>query len=190
MLLLIAMLPACSSRRWFAPRENLNGSSPTGFPAAVYPVASGDDVRGDVRIWSDGTAADTVQGAEITTLHVGFEIENTGATPLALDLDALRLERLQIGGETGSDLRPNRVIGDSQAPPGGRATVQFWFEPGSASGPRDVDAFDVRWRVRADPVAFDQVTPFAPWVRADPWEEPWPHGSSFGFGFSAFRWCR
>lgn len=195
LLLLAGLAPACSSSRWFAPRENLNGSSPTGFPAAVYPLVSGEDVRGDLRIWSDGTMVEEApDDAEVTVLHVGFEIENTGSAPLTLDLDGLRLSRLQSDGGTAADLCPTRVMGDSQAPPGGRAAVQFWFEPATDLGPRDIDAFEVWWRVRAGPIVFDQVTPFLPWVRDDPWDEPWPNRAGFGlgrgFGFSAFRWCR
>lgn len=192
LLLLVVLAPACSSSRWFAPRENLNGSSLTGFPAAVYPLANGEDVRGDVRIWSDGAMVEEAPGdVDVTVLHVAFEIENTGSAPLGLDLDGLRLDRVQHDGTAVAHLRPTRATGDSLAPPGGRATVQLWFEPGDDVRPRDIDAFEVRWRVRADPVVFDQVTPFVPWVRTDAWDEsPLRSGIGLGFGFSAFRWCR
>ncbi len=192
--LLLALLPACSSTRWFAPRENLNGTSPSGFPAAVYPVQAGDTTRGDVRIWSDGTSLEEADGqADVPLLHVGFEIENTGSTALAIDLGALRVERLWWDDQSLAELRPTRVEGQTSAPAGGRATVQFWFHPGVEVAPRKVAAFDVRWRVCADAdLVFDQVTPFSPWVRDDPWDDRWHYGGGFGFGlgFGAWRWCR
>jgi hypothetical protein len=84
-VLLPVLLIGCSSGRYFAPRENQNGTGPQGSPAAVYPLTDpGGEVLGELRLWSMGAQRHREGSAETTRLHLGFELENLGAEPLRL----------------------------------------------------------------------------------------------------------
>lgn len=187
---LLALTAGCWQPRYFAPRENLTGSSPEGRGAAVYQVERDDDerTRGEVRIWSDGARARfTEEDEEVVDLHVAFEVENNGAVPLELDLEALQLEELFLDGYLQEPLAPASVDGRSRAEPGSTARVDVVFRP-PTTYPSDVDSFDVRFAVR-DGVGgvVGQVTPFAP-ARSrgyynDPyWNDPYWGASYWGGG--------
>lgn len=201
---LASLAAGCSGARLFAPRENQNGFGPTGQPAAVYALAvvttAGEEhARGEVRLWSDGAHATDSNGDDRTTLHAGFELENTGRAPLSLDLSSLTADLQLAGagagagdGEPVRGLRPLRTAGAAEAGPGTQSRLDVWFEPRRADGtlaaPSDVRAFDLRWSIRAgDTVVLQQVTPFAPYVLEpspwyDPWYDPW-HSWHFGLGW-------
>jgi len=195
----------CAGARLFAPRENQNGFGPTGQPSATYPIAVVGDQgeergRGDVRLWSDGAHATDAEGDDQTTLHVGFELENTGSVPLAIDVAAIAVEaRLRDGDgdETVRGLRPVRTAGGAEAAPGTTSRLDLWFEPrrrdGELAEPSDVRAFELRWAVLAGgTVVLQQVTPFSPYVMEpspwyDPWYDPW-HSWHFGGCGHWHRW--
>ncbi|HEX5051127.1 MAG TPA: hypothetical protein VFZ65_05110 [Planctomycetota bacterium] len=179
-LLSLALLGACANPRYFAPRENVNGSGPGGYPAAVYPIADGA-AMGEVRVWSAGTRAIEVEEngepREIVELHAGFEVENTGAEALALDVAAVTCEDLQIGALRIESLSPVSTVGQARAEPGKTVRLEAFFRPGPAERPRDVASFSLRFRVTAgDRPVLVQVTPFEPYAPAYYWHDDWAWG--------------
>lgn len=192
-LLLLVLCTACSNHRYFAPRENRNGTGPGGHPAVVYAV--GVPSLGEVRLWSPGTAmVDGDEGGDVVALQVGFEIENTGTVPLAIDTGTLRCEDLWVDDQRAEPLSPVRTEGAVEVLPGTSGRLVATFRPPFAARARDVDGFTVRFQVLAagQPV-LAQVTPFVPHIPDDRWrDDPWFWGHSgwgFGFGWSHNRYC-
>ncbi len=203
-LALLVLCSACAGHRYFAPRENGNGTGPDGEPAAVYPVDAGvlGGTLGEVRVWSKGMSlVDDDDGNDHLELHVGFEIENTGPELLVLDLPLLRCEKIQIGEQTIDTIAPARTEGVADALPGTTTRVDAFFEPVVDAVPRDVSAFAVHFQVLTGkgPVLV-QVTPFVPHrpddrSRHDVWFwgpgfSGYGWGPGFGFGWHGRRSCR
>lgn len=204
-LVLLLLGSACQSTRYFAPRENANGTSPSGETAAVYPVTGGE-----VRVWSRGArwadaggiAGDHVPD-EQAEVHVGFEIENTGQELLTLDLASLQLEDLWEGERHQSAVHAQATVGVPTAEPGATARLEAVFWPVGGGHPRDIDGFSVRFAVLSGKeTALTQVTPFAPAMRQRWRDDRWyddsfyygyrPYGlwGPWGFGFhSSIGWC-
>ncbi|MFN3242098.1 MAG: hypothetical protein ACE37K_11345 [Planctomycetota bacterium] len=196
---LLALTAGCWQPRYFAPRENLTGTSPEGRGAAVYQVERDEDARtrGEVRIWSDGAQARfTDDDQEVVDLHVAFEVENNGEVPLELDVDSIRVEELFVDGYLKDPLLPQAVAGRPRAEPGTTTRVDLVFRP-PTTYPSDVDSFDVRFAVRDGVGAVGQVTPFAPAqqlrgrYRDRYWNDPfwgggfWGPGWGWGYGWGA-----
>lgn len=181
LLLCLLLCSACANHRYFAPRENQNGTGPGGYPAAVYALQA-EGVLGEVRLWSRGSSKNDSDPPAIE-LHLGFEVENTGSTPLELDLGVLRLDELWIDTAPQGPLRPAWISGDAVAQPGATARFDAWFQPPGARSARTIDAFQVRFQVRSgERVVLLQVTPFEPWRPPDPYDDPWYWGGGWGFG--------
>ncbi|MCA8952387.1 MAG: hypothetical protein KDE27_22950 [Planctomycetes bacterium] len=188
---LLLLLPFCScvDVRYFAPRENENGTSPSGRPAAVYPFADAErEVAGELRIWSDGAVGDyseTDPEAYRVEVHVGFELENTGAT--AVELAGVRSEN--------DSLSLVRLEGETRAAPGQTARVDTWFLAPAAGNARQVQGFAIRHSIVAgEHTIATQVTPFAPWRRNAGYRgpyyyySPWSYGRGWYYGGSGFGW--
>lgn len=213
LLWLAAVLPfaaACSTQRYFTPRENLNGTSPGGAPAAVYRLEA--PARGEVRVWSggafrddhddEGQPLDDEAAAETTLVYVGFELENTGTEPLRLLPESITLADVATKDGTLGPLSPASVKGSAEAPPGGRARLDLRFDVGPATMPRQIRSFDVRWVAVAGEHPYEQVTPFAPYSRRydpywgsywgpywyDPFWRPYGFGYGIGFGYGWHPW--
>lgn len=176
-----AALAACGTSRQFAPRENVNGTGPTGWPAAVYPLAA--PAAGEVRLWSDGAVRREIDGEQVSRLLLGFELENTGTVPLRLDVEQLHVRELRGAGQVLPELQPIQVQGSPAAEPGGVARVDLEFDPGDVT-PRAIDSFQVRWEVSAGEARYAQVTPFLPWF-PEPvyWDHPY-----WGWGWGWGHW--
>jgi len=181
LLPMLSVFAACSTQRYFTPRENVNGTGPGGHPAAVY--ALGAPSQGEVRVWSAG--ADYVADADddLVELHLGFELENTGTEPMAIDPGALQCTDLWIDGQRSGPIEPVRVAGQAEAPPGGSAALDVWFRP-AAPRARAIDGFTLRFRVLAgERVVLQQAVPFQPFVAADRWRDDrffWYGGGYWG----------
>ena len=194
-MLLVLVAGACSSHRYFMPRENNNGTGPGWYPAAVYPVAAGA-AAGEVRVWSRGCYYGEADDAEAVELHLGFEIENTGSVPLAVDAGSVRCEDLSIGAQRLAGGAPARRQGDTEAGPGATARFDLFFRLDEARAPRDVSGFSVRFQVLAasQPV-LAQVTPFVPYIASyygcrDPWFwGPGYWGGGFALGYYGWYGC-
>lgn len=194
LLPLLLLQAACWSPRYFTPREHVNGTGPKGHAAAVYSVAGADAAQppgGEVRMWSQGARAhyDANQD-EVVQLHIGFELENTGAEPLQLDLAGMRCEEVMVGGLLLPPFAPLRVEGDGYAPPGSTARVDVTFQP-AAEAPRDIEGFAIRFTVLAgERRALSQVTPFGPRVQQSTGSAYYGSGfgSPWGWGWGYSRW--
>lgn len=186
---LLALTAGCWQPRYFAPRENLTGTSPEGRGAAVYQVERAGDARtkGQVRVWSDGAKARfTDDDQEVVDLHVAFEVENNGEVPLELDVESLGVEELFIDGYLEDSLAPQSILGRSRAEPGATTRVDVVFRP-PTTYPSDVDSFDVRFAIDDGAGPVGQVTPFAPVQNlrggyyGDPyWNDPFWSGGYWG----------
>lgn len=199
LLAAVFLFAGCSTHRYFAPRENRNGTGPAGDPAAVYVLGDKPPI-GEVRVWSRGADRIEVGDEDAVELHVGFEVENTGTEPLVLDAQGLVCSDVWVDGKRSTDLPPVRVAGEAEAAPGRSAVLDAWFRP-QAADPYDLDGFSLRFRVRAgDRDALVQVTPFVPYAVPDRWRDDryfwyggyWSRhywGPSFGFGWYGPGFC-
>jgi hypothetical protein len=204
LLATVLLFAGCATHRNFAPRENRNGTGPGGDPAAVYQLG-GQPPVGELRIWSRGADMVETETGDAVELHLGFELENTGSEPLAIDAGSLSCSEVWVDGTRSTDLPPARVAGEAEATPGHSAVLDAWFRP-PAAGPYDLDGFSVRFRVRAgDRDVLVQVTPFVPYRAPDRWNNGWGNdpfgwyggfgsrrywGPAFGFGWYGSYWCR
>lgn len=186
------VLASCATNREFAPRENSNGTSPTGRPAAVYSLLgpAGTASPGEVRVWSEGAvrgASSENSTSETTWIAIAFELENNSDQPIELDVQSMRIAALDTGTGHLEDLTPVETRGETIAVPGRTSRSEFRFSPGDAVMPRDVAGFEVRWLVHIGPASFRQATPFAPFVPDVPaYWDTWPY---WGFGLHWHR-CR
>lgn len=177
---------ACATNRLFAPRENGNGSGPTGQPAAVYVLAP--PAHGEVRLWCDGCDLDE---AQVPVLRLGFELENTGNEPMALDPAAVRVTGLAIDGGLAATATLTSPPARVEVAPQSTGRVDLVYAvAGDGIAPRAIQDFHVGWQVAAGDQTFSQVTPFQAFYPAydDRWD-PWPWWG-FGFGFHSRRYCR
>jgi hypothetical protein len=185
---LLLALGACTTDRYFVPRENQNGFGPGGEPAAVYTLMP--PASGELRVWSAGARRVEVDAQERTRLHVGFELENHGSEPLRFDAEGLHLSAVAIEGEPAAELRPIQVDGEPTAAAGATTRLSCLFDPGEDVMPRAIDGFEVRWRVVLGEQQFAQATPFAPWFPPDPagYYDGWGWGWGWGFHYG-WAWC-
>jgi len=200
LLATVFLFAGCSTHRYFTPRENVNGTGPGGYPAAVYPLGAAP-ATGEVRVWSRGAHLVETEAGEVVELHVGFELENTGSEAVAVDVGALQCTDVWVDGQRLAALPPVRVEGEAEAAPGGGARLDAWFRP-AAARPRAIDGFSLRFQVRAgDRTLLTQVTPFATYVQSDRWHDDhmfwyggyWgrPYwGPTFGYGWYGRYGCR
>lgn len=161
---LLLLSAGCWSPRYFTPRENLNGTSPDGYPSAVYVVRAADaSSQGEVRLWSGGAKVHSdANDQEIVDLHVGFELENTSDAPLKIDVAAVHVAELYLDGSELGDLTRHSVTGSGEAAPGQTARVDVVFRP-DVRYPSAVDSFSVRFAVcDVKGQLVEQVTPFVP----------------------------
>lgn len=204
MVPLLLASTGCWQARYFAPRENRNGTGPSGYAAAVYDVAhpGGVDVSGEVRLWSDGARARFTEAEEeVVDLHVGFELENTGGLPIEIDPESVVVGDLYLDGRLQPPIKPHEVRGSGGAGPGATTRFDLVFRP-ATTVPRDIDGFEVRFSVR-DGIAemVRQATPFAPerppnqrvyYAAPGPY---WGWGWGWGYGWGGYwgpgwGWCR
>jgi hypothetical protein len=193
-LLACLVSAGCWQPRYFAPRENLNGSGPEGDAAAVYalPAAPGASSPGEVRVWCAGAKARYDGDDEVVELFVGFELENNGQEPVGIDPAQVVLEDLMVDGVLQPPLAPHSVMGSGQAVPGMSMRYDLVFRP-EADAPSDISRFAVRFSVLAgERVVLSQRTPFGPArsrVRgyyAYP-DDPWLYGRvGYGWGYGVW----
>jgi len=191
------LLCSCASNRYFAPRIATGGFSASGMPVAIYGFGEGPG-RAELRIWSDGAELYEDGAGKRTRLHVGLELINLGEGTLALEPAQVHVQDLQ-GSQDGPVLVPEaepvQVQGSGTAAKGRTARLALWFEPPGLR-PRQIDGFDVRWKVQIDADhAVEQVTPFGTWTM--PAYYPyypygWPDsywGWGWGWGFAPHHIC-
>ncbi len=208
-VLLLGFVSCTASRQYFVPRENLRAQSPRGWPAAEYALQhEGKDV-GQARVWSEGAAQVKHGDARRTVLHIGFEIENKGATPLVFDVDRCRVTDMQTKSRDGLVLEPYEEKGKLTIDPGLVGLLDFEFLLPLDTLPRDIDSFRAVWVLQGEGEAAVKTTPFRVddtryYRRAyyDPWwgvgfgyhygyypYHGWHHHHGWGFGPSVHFWA-
>jgi hypothetical protein len=185
LLAALLLLPACATtHRSFAPRVNASAISPDGLPAAQYPLADKDGPTGDVRVWADADL-EKVDGVDAAVVHVGIEMVNRGQKDLSIDVDAVRLQEVEAGGEPAGAARTLRALGNPVAHPGHSTRMHFYLQPAGVPSARALTAFDVHWQVRtvgAADAGYEQVTPFAIYQGYYPYYR-YPYYYGYGYGW-------
>lgn len=130
-----------------------------GPPSVVYDIQFNEQRASRAHVWSSGGYLSST-GQPMT--HIGFEIRNPTARPLAFDADALELV---VFDRHGARLPPARLAMITPrspsliiVPPGSTAVVGAYFE--LPLRPRNVGSMQVRWMVRLDAEEYRQVTGF------------------------------
>lgn len=189
-LLASCTLASCATRTHFRPREGATAESPDGRPAAQYTLAAESGTTlGTLRVWSTGADYDTESEGDPVVVSLGFEIENVSEQRLVLDREALVLQDIDPApaGAQGPPVQPLRPMQPFEVPPGSMLRTDAAFDLGVELTPYDLEAFSVRWTVRAENgTRFQEITPF----RRDRYAyyypyDPYWHGY-MGWGFT---WC-
>ncbi|MEM7199074.1 MAG: hypothetical protein AAF628_02345 [Planctomycetota bacterium] len=195
----LLVLSACSaSRRYFRPAERANAQSPEGSSAAEYELGQDGAPWGEVRVWVDEVA----RRDDVTTAHVGFELENVTDEPLRLDVRRLRINDLDLGDRVLGSIETGYPEPVATASPHQVHVVRLPFVLPDNVEPADVRSFNVHWWLQGpQDWTYEQHTrfvvhrPFAPrpyfrpygfgpYFPWRPYFYPWRYGFGFGYG-----WC-
>jgi hypothetical protein len=142
----------------FRPIERAD-SGHAGPPSVVYDIQFNEQRASRAHVWSSGGYLSST-GQPMT--HIGVEIRNATARPLAFDADALELV---VFDRDGARLPPARLAMITPrspsliiVPPVSTAMVGAYFE--LPVRPRTVGSMQVRWLLRLDADEYRQVTGF------------------------------
>ncbi len=153
-------LAACAGPEHFRPAESATAVSPEGYSAAQYPIIIEGNVAGEAKVWTVGAYREKGGDGARTMLHVGFALENNGNQPMWLDASDIEL----VSGSTSSGelppLRPVKITGTPDVPPGGDGEVHAYFELPPYVKPGKIDSFRLRWSVHTPNGQYAQRTPF------------------------------
>jgi hypothetical protein len=172
----------CVTTRAFVPGEHVTGLSPGGdHYAAEYTVRDADHLIAEIKVWALGASRDG-SGDAVTTVYLGFEVDNVGASPVRLDPKRLFLDDVRIddGEQKLARIRPLGIEGDTLIPPGEERTIEVSFALPDDVWPSDVRGYRVAWQL-TNGGSYSQKTPFlraANLRRGDPY--PY-YGTSLGF---------
>ncbi len=168
-------LAACGTQEQaFRPASHATGETIGGDATAEYDVDSPQGELADVRVWSKGAYETEVRGQDETIVHVGIEVQNEQAAPLAIDPSRLKADFV-IGDQRVEGVSPLSIDGPTTIGPHDSAELQVQFTvPRANVDPDEIRGFRVHWNVQGLGRAYSQVTPFV----QKP--EPLPvYGSSF-----------
>ena len=87
-LIALAFAGCAASRQYFEPSERISGQTENGYTQALYPLSGPRGAFGEASLWSRG-ASRTQDGR--TVVQIGFALHNTGASPIVLRGDELRI---------------------------------------------------------------------------------------------------
>jgi hypothetical protein len=173
-VLCLLSLSACAAGpQYFTPGEHVRGTRADGHREALYQLQGKDSRFGEARVWSRGSIVSMVDGAERTVVHVGFELNNTGAQPLSLVREALKLEVVHTDAGPLENLTPHSASTLTVAPQTiGQGQAVFVLPP--EIEPRDVRSFRLHWAVAAGQQRYQNNTPFV--ERRDRYYDHHHHG--------------
>ncbi|MGD8861353.1 MAG: hypothetical protein PVI30_15195 [Myxococcales bacterium] len=160
LLPVLLLLASCATpSQSFFPGERADGVREEGHRSATYVLQGREGRFGEATLWSRGSIITLLDGAETTVIHVGFELNNTGAETLELRPEDVVLEVVHTDDGPLTDLHPHSgttITVPSQSLGQGQA---IFVLPGKID-PRDVHSFRLRWTVRAGEQRYMQRTPF------------------------------
>lgn len=143
----------------FRTTDQGDGLERAGHSAAAYIVRSSGRSVASVHVWSNGGYIGS-SGEPMT--HLGFEIQNTGASTIEFDSDAVQLV---VFDKLGAALPPAVLtvvtpLGPALVPiaPGATAPLDVYFR--IPTSPRVVDAMRVQWALRLGDVRSIRTTNF------------------------------
>lgn len=153
-------LAGCASgTQAFMPGTNLHGLRADGHREALYVLQGKQGRFGEVKTWSRGAVVSVLDGAPRTVLHVGFELNNTGALPLVLSAKEIVLEVIHTDGGSFQSIAP-RFARELAVAPQSIGQSQAIFVLPDGVDPSDVRSFQVRWAAHAGLQTYRQATPF------------------------------
>jgi hypothetical protein len=148
----------CATTQHFDAAERATAVSPRGDLAAEYEVTGASGQIAETKVWLRGAYASQVGEREVTVVEVVFEVENEGTGPV--ELAALRLHTIEVGGVRFQELVPFRVEGHRLLQPGEEARIEaFWALP-DRFDPDDISRLEVGWVLHHAGGEYAQRTPF------------------------------
>lgn len=178
-LIALAFAGCAASRQYFEPSERISGQTENGYTQALYPLSGPRGAFGEASLWSRG-AYRTQDGR--TVVQIGFALHNTGASPIVLRGDELRIGTMRTDDALLSELPAAdpadlTVAGQSL----GETQYHFVLPPGVEPG--EVRAFRLRWTVAGQQATYRQRTVFLEQRASDSYPPPygpgypcWPYG--------------
>lgn len=144
----------------FEPTERVHGRNIQGYREAFYDLDAAGTKFGEAKVWSTGAFGISTPGGQRTIVRVGFTLDNTTKEPMQLNLGALRVESYQAKSPERADIPATLVSGDPIVPAGssGTALVRFVLPRGVTV--HAVNAFRIKWSVKAQGRDFTEYTPF------------------------------
>lgn len=152
---------AAAARETFVPRGGYVALSPAGYPAAEYDLTHCGREVAETKLWSRGAYRGVVRGREKTVVHVGLEIENETGRPITVDPRSLQLDPITTDRWVLRGLQPIATAGRTRVPPGRTQVIHVYYALPPDISPLEIDAFRVRWALRAGRVTYRHATPFA-----------------------------
>jgi hypothetical protein len=169
------------------PTEHVTAFSPGGgHYAAEYPIEEGGSAVGDVKVWSEGAERDGSDSEPHTQVHVGFELDNQGDTPLRFDAKQLYLEEMPKEGTPAGRVSPESITGDTLVPPGQTRQIDANFALPASVWPSDVPGYRVAWRVIGSR-SHSRKTPFLRTLDARPIDPWYPY---YGYYYPGYYYPR
>lgn len=178
----VVVAAGCAGVQHFDATERATASSPEGDVAAEYEVAGASGPLAEVRVWTGGAYESRVDGREMTMIEAVLDVSNEGSAPIVLSEVTLR--SLRVSGVSLGHVRPVRITGEREVPPGGRSRVRAYFAIPQRYDPEDVGRFDIAWQLRHAEGTYAQRTPFHQPPRerfAGSYGYPYPYPAPFAY---------
>ena len=158
---ILLLAAGCGARQeQFTPAERMTAMSPEGFTAAEYDLGTKEKNLGEAKVWSNGAYRKKVRGEKRTVVHVGFYIENHTDQPMTLPMDQLFLDSATLDRNVIENVPPASMEGMTTIEPHGRQRIDAYFALPRGVAPKEVDAFQVQWKLVTDDLVYSQETPF------------------------------
>lgn len=151
---------ACGARQEFTPAEKATARSPEGYSAAEYQIGDKEGVLAMVKVWSNGAYRRTIRGEQRTVIHVGFAIENFSDEALSVNTEDLRLDLGVLDKRVFDNLKPTLASGMMVVAGGLQQRFDVYFALPRDVSPRQVNAFQIKWKLGNDKIHYAQETPF------------------------------
>lgn len=180
-----ALCTGCLESQAFRPAEQATARSPQGDSAAEYHLKGPDGADlAEVKLWSRGAEETKLDGRRVTSVHVGFELENESNSKMIFYAGQLELDYVTTKGKTVSHVRISRAGGDRDVSTDRVRQLDAYFAV--EDDPSDIDAFSVHWAIQIAGRRYVERTPFikalrpsgyySPYYYYSPWYGPYYPG--------------
>ena len=184
----LALAGCAGERIYFRPTEDVSDPSLKGLVEAQYVVTGPKGETATIEVASQGRYANEVEGMEVDTIHVVFDVDNDTELPFvlllghveAIDDDGNRLTRVSAYRQ-GEMLRELAVLPDKSL----KAQVFFDLPRGAAFAA--MGSFRLRWAYRYDGKVTRVETKF---LKIERTETYWPGYGSYGHRYRRYGYDR